>query len=157
MIRARPTGWFSWDYRLHDGEREVAFLDVAVLREGADVSIGGVPFRFSREGLAGDFTLAFEDTVIARATKRTVLGSTFHVRLEDAAATRLVLKRKSLVSDRFEVFEDAEDGPLLGAIYKTSMWTRKARIDLPDSVELGVQVFLFWLAVIMWRRSNRAS
>lgn len=165
MLDAKPTGLFSWDYRVYEGSREVAFLDVGLLLEGADLDIGGIPFRLDREGMAGDFTLAFEGVVIARATKRSIFTGTFDVVLDaplaDTGATRLVVRRTSLVSDRFEVLPKQqgtdEPGPPLGVIRKRNMLTRRASVDLPDTFPLGVQVFLLWLAVLMWRRGNRSS
>ena len=165
MLDAKPTGFLSWDYHVYEGEREVAFLDVGLLLEGADLDIGGIPFRLSREGVAGDYTLAFEGIVIARATKRSIFTGTFDVVLDaplaDTDTTRLLVKRKSLVSDRFEVFAqgDVPDAPgvRLGVVRKRNMLTRRASVDLPDTFPLGVQVFLLWLAVLMWRRGNRSS
>ncbi|MEM6785043.1 MAG: hypothetical protein AAF624_15085 [Bacteroidota bacterium] len=160
MLDAKTTGLFSWDYRVYESSREVAFLDVGLLLEGADLDIGGIPFRLDREGLAGDYTLAFEGIVIARATKRSLFTGTFDVILDaplaDTGTTHLIVKRKSLVSDRFEVLTD-EDGPRLGLIRKRNLLTRRASVDLPDTFPLGVQVFLLWLAVLMWRRGNRSS
>ncbi|MEM8601173.1 MAG: hypothetical protein AAGF99_14730 [Bacteroidota bacterium] len=165
MLDARPTGLFSWDYRVYAGGREVAFLDVGLLLEGADLDIGGIPFRLDREGLAGDFTLAFEGIVIARATKRSLFTGTFDVVLDaplaETGTTHLLVKRKSLVSDHFEVFVQGgvpdEPGARLGMIRKRNMLTRRALVDLPNTFPLGVQVFLLWLAVLMWRRGNRSS
>ncbi|MEM9996084.1 MAG: hypothetical protein AAF809_00150 [Bacteroidota bacterium] len=160
-LTAKPTSFFSWSYRLYDGDREVALLDHSAFLEQADIKIEGIPFRLDRDGLAGAFTLAFEGVVVAQATKRSVFSNVFDVMLgdldpnDDRAPAAFVLQRASLSSNRFIVY--SATGDAIGSIRRTSVWTRKARVDLPATIPLGVRVFLFWLAVLMWRRSNRGS
>ena len=53
-------------------------------------------------------------------------------------------------------FKLVENGITIGTIRLNHVFTRNCFIDLPG-VSLSVQVFIFWVAVLMWRRAANSN
>ncbi len=91
--------------------------------------------------------------VVARASKPSVFQNRFEVQLPDR---RLVLRKPSAWSwnRRFALFDGEKQ---IGSIDPVGLFTRRTMIDLPDNWSLPIRVFLFWLAVIIWKRQSAAA
>ena len=46
---------------------------------------------------------------------------------------------------------------VVGALSPRGLFTRRAAIDLPETMPLSVRVFIIWLAVIIWKRDAEAQ
>lgn len=146
MLQARPTSCLSWNYRLLQDGRTIGLIDQSTWRERATCTIGGVRFELYREGTVGDFILEFEGAVLARAQKPRFLTRQFVVAFEGRTYE---LKAVSAWTREFVLrVEDV----VVGRIEAESLFNRHARLRLPESLPLPVQVFVFWLVVLMWRR-----
>ena len=151
MLRAIPKGIFSWGFDVHEEGRAIAAVDVSWMRERGELLVKGESCSMYREGLLGDFVLEWKGGVVARATKPSAFHRRFVVRYE---GRELELGAKSVFGRTFVLLDG---GAEIGRIAPEGIFTRKARIDLPDDVPLPVQVFMFWLVVILWRRSARSN
>ena len=154
MLEARPAGTFSRDYVVTapDGH-VVATIDPAWFRERAEVVMDGSTYACRSRGIfRPEFTLAVADRTIAIVRRR----GAFSRRLEvEVAWRRFELRPRSIWSRAFELVGD--DGKPCGAIARRGFFRRDAVIDLPEELPSAVQVFLFWVVLVIWRRAAAAA
>ncbi|MDX1531259.1 MAG: hypothetical protein R3362_07015 [Rhodothermales bacterium] len=151
MIRAVPTSWFTWNFRLLQDDREVGRLRQSSWRERARFLVEDVRFELYREGLLGDFVLRFGESVLVRARKPSVLHRRFEFVFEGQAYT---LEPASALSRVFVLRTATVE---VGGVEPEGWVTRKAVVDLPKTLPLPVQAFAFWLVMLTWRRSAGAK
>lgn len=150
MLSAAPSHWYSWDFTVYQGDRAVAVIDSATLREAGTLEIEGEQYELGREGLmSGRFTLHKGGWLVAAAEKPSALFRQFEVTHQSRTYT---LRAPSAVRRTF-VLE--QEGRILGTIAPEGLISRRMRIDLPDALPLPVQTFLAWLVILMWRRAAR--
>ncbi|HSR43484.1 MAG TPA: hypothetical protein VLL48_14955 [Longimicrobiales bacterium] len=151
-LRAVPTSFFSWDYRVFQGDEEVALVDLAWLRERAWVTVDGEEYRIEREGIArGRWFLRSGDRVLASAEKPSAFRRRFDVTVTDR---RFTLEPGAPWSRRFVLRHGARER---GFIEPEGLLTRKARIDLPADLSLPVRIFLSFLVLVLWKRAHAAA
>ena len=153
MLKAIPKHAFSGDFHIfrEDGS-EIAFLDIATFKEAADLIIEDVNYRFEREKMMkGAFLLKMGDEVFIKAEKPSAFRNQFELTIHGDA---YLLKRVS-VWKREYVLE--KDGEIIGNIRPTGALSRKSEIDLPEDWPVVVQIFIFWLVLIIWNREAAAS
>ena len=151
QIQARPRHLFSWDFDLSlDGEF-LAGLDMSWLREGGRFSYDAREYRLAQEGFwSGDFLLATDQEVLARAAK-----SAFVRRFVVQTGEReFILEPASLFTRSFRL---VENGLIVGYVLPNHRFTRACTLEFPDDLPVPVQVFLFWLVVLLWRRAASAA
>ena len=153
MLQIRPMRWFSWDFAVERNGREVAELDISWWRERGALTIAGQTYAIAREGLiAGDFRMTAPDhSVVATASKPSVLRRRFDIVYRGHT---VVLEARSAWRRTMDVLLD---GRAVGAITPAGAWTRRASAELPDALPLPVQVFVVWLAVLLWKREQDAA
>lgn len=162
MLRAIPKGLFSNDYEIYRDEDQVAFLDPSAWREKAELEIEGQRYKLDREGWVGEFRLLDKmNHPVAKAAKTSAFKNRFEV---EQGERRFVLDKTSFWSRGFSLWE-VVPGPagsearesLVGQIDREGLLTRRAVIDLPEDLPLPVQVFLFWLVVVLWNRQKNSG
>jgi len=152
VIEAVPKGIFSSDFQLQQAGRLVADLDASSWREKADVQIDGETFRLYREGMmSGAFILEWNGRTLARAIKPSVLSDRFEMEVGKRSFT---LRKESLWSRRFGLWEGEQQ---VGRVAPAGTFTRRVLIELPDDWPSSVQTFVFWLALLMWKRQKAGS
>lgn len=152
MLQIAPLRWFSWDFRVFEESQAVADIDISWWRERGELTVRGGTFRVSRTGmLSGDFLLESGTGIVARATKPSFLRRSFVVQHE---AKTYTLRARSSFRRSFVLLEGDRE---VGAIVPDGFWTRRASANLPGEVALPVQVFLIWLAVLLWKREAEAA
>lgn len=152
MLTAVPKSWFSWDFTVMDGTRTVGDIDVSCWREKGVITVAGADCRVYREGLmSGDFILASEDNVLARAKKPSAFRRAFIVQYAD---TQYTLRPASAWGRAFALLDRDR---VVGMLSPRGLFTRRAAIDLPETMPLSVRVFIIWLAVIIWKREADAQ
>lgn len=146
-LRAVPRSFFSWDYRILEGDEEIALVDVAWLRERARFSLAGEEYRIHREGVArGRWFLRSGDRVLASAEKPSALRRVFEVTITDR---RFTLRPARPLSRRFVLLHGSREK---GSIEPEGALSRKARIDLPSDLPQAVRIFLSFLVMALWKR-----
>jgi hypothetical protein len=152
MLEAKPLGLFSRDFDVESEGRKIAFLDVALWREAGEVLIEDQPYKLYREGLmSGAFVLEKEGRIVARAMKTSAFRAHFDLELR---SHRCSLTRTSLFGRSFSVLQGSE---VIGSIRPAGVFTRRAIIDLPRDWPTPVQVFVFWLVLVIWNRDRSAA
>jgi hypothetical protein len=152
MLDAAPHSAFSWGFTVSRNGTRVAEIGMAWFRERADVRIGDERYTVSRESvLKGTFALRGAGRVMARARKVRAWTQTVEV---DAGGRVFELRPLRAWKRPFGLFEG---GAPVGRVAPTGWLTRRAVIDLPGDLPLPVQVFLFWLVVVLWRRGAAAA
>lgn len=151
-IRARPKHWFSWGFDLEiDGTSLIRF-DMDWLREGGRFTWAGTEYRLSRErAWVGDFLLTADQQVLARATKDNPFVRRFIV---DVEGRELLLQAAAWFTPRFELIEQ---DTVVGRVVPNHFLTRACTVEFPQNLSVPVQVFLFWLVALMWRRAANAA
>jgi hypothetical protein len=151
QMRARPKHWFSWGFDLYLDSAFLVGFDTSWLREGGRFTYQDRAYRLSREGLwSGDFLLTADEQVLARATKESAWVRRFIIR---TGQRELILEATSAFTRGFRLVEGAAS---VGGIAPDCLFTRACTLELPDDLPVPVQVFLFWLVVLMWRRADDA-
>jgi hypothetical protein len=148
----RATHWYSWDFDVTDGERNIANLDLSAWGEKGVLTIDGVAHRVYREGVgSGDFLLERDGVVLARATKPSAFRSAFEVRHDGRTYD---LEKASFWQRRFVLRSGNTE---IGSLAPRSAFGREAIAALPETWPLPLKVFVIWLVVILWKRAANAS
>jgi hypothetical protein len=154
MLEASPVGIFSCAFTVSSGGETLAEVTPAWFSERAEVTVAGKPYALARESaLEGTFAMRSGGRLVASARKPSAFFRAFEVELP---GRRYELKAASVWGREFGLYEgDA----LIGRIGPASWLGRSAVIDLPDALPTEVQVFLFWLVLVLWKRaaSNAAA
>jgi hypothetical protein len=141
---ARPRRWYSSDYRILDGDREIASLRLKIFRDTGVFEVEGKEYQIRVEGfLRGRFELMEGPTVLAKAEKS---RRTFEIR---TSGHRMTLKANGLLGRSWDLH--VLTGPV-GSIRSLGWLKNSAEADLPDELPLSLRVFLFYLVLVTWRR-----
>lgn len=152
MLTAVPKSWASSSYHVLDGGVRVATIELSWHREAGSIEVEGRRYLVGRTGWwSGTFYLEDDGEHVLTAEKPSVFRRSFDVALGPA---RCRLEAPSVVSRRMELWED---GRCTGEIRPTSIFSRKAIIDLPEEMPLVARMFLTWLVLILWRRQRQSS
>ncbi|MBN2216561.1 MAG: hypothetical protein JW719_04210 [Pirellulales bacterium] len=152
MLRAHPKSIFSWNFSITKGSVLVANLTMNWMGERGSLDVHGARYDLYRQGwLHGAFVIATDRLVVAQAGKSSPFVRRFDVAY---GHHRLCLTARSPFTRAFGVYDESGE---IGSIYPDHFLTRRATIALPESIALPVQAFLFWLAVLMWRRAANSS
>lgn len=152
MLKAVPKRWFSSVYKILENGATVAIINPSLLREAAELTLQGSTYSVYREGLmSGAFILANGGSIVARAVKPSALYRTFQV---EHGGKQYTLEAETVWSKKFVL---SEGGLRVGSVYPERALTRKAVVDLPEEIPLAGKVFMFWLVMILWNRSDSAA
>jgi hypothetical protein len=153
ILGAFPTSIFSTSCRLEQDNTLVGELSISMWREKAQLETEDGTYEFNREALLrGDFLLEKDGKVIARAAKPSMIENRYEVELPDR---QLVLRKLSLLNWRYGLFDGNKE---IGTIApQPGIFTRRSNVDLPADWPLPIRAFLFWLALIMWRRQGHLA
>lgn len=152
MLRAVPKGWFSSKHVVSETDSVIALIDFSGWREAGEITINGSIYRAYRESLMGPFLLeGGGGSILARAEKPSAFYRTLVVQHLDRKYT---LEAVSTWSLKFIV---SEGGKEIGSVYPEGTLKRKALGDLPEEIPLPVRLFMLWLVMLLWRRSDSSS
>jgi hypothetical protein len=141
-----PMHWYSWDFFVFDGARQLAEFNLSWWREKGVVWVDGVDYHLYRETALGDFVLQHAGSVIARATKPSAFRREFIIRYQEKPYT---LRAKAAFSRTFLVFDGSTE---VGSIVPENYVRRRATVTLPDDWPLHLKSFAMWLTIVHWKR-----
>lgn len=152
MLTAVPKGLFSWDFTLCNGDRPVAEVGLAFWPERGSLNAEGTNFTVRREGLlSGAFLLETAGKVVARAVK----PSMFQRRIEiEFGEDRYLLETASYFGRAMRI---KRGGEIIGVFQPKGFFTWRMDVDLPDNIPMAIRGFIFWLAVVLWKRDAESS
>lgn len=154
MLTATPTGFLASHFTVaRDGE-PIGTLRQSSVREKATTTLDGVAYDLQNQLIGKDFLLSSGGRLLARAEKRTFRRA-FDVTLDpDGEPRALALEVGGAFSfakgGRYTLMEN---GVRIGEAVKKPL-SRSARAVFPDELSEPVQVFLLWIALMMWRREQ---
>jgi len=152
MLTAIPKHWFSWDFTVQEGSRDVAKIDVSWWREKGTLTVQGKDYHVYREGvMSGLFVLESAGAVLARAEKPSAFRRMFVI---EHAGRQYTLQAKSAFRRAFVLLQGSQE---VGWITPQGVFSRKSTVDLPESLPTPVKVFILWLTVILWKREADAA
>lgn len=151
MLTAEPKSWLSWDFVILNDDEPLVEIDQAWFKEAGTVSINGVECRMYRESMMGDFVLEAAGEPLVRADKPSAFYRAFDVTYDDRVFR---LEAESALRRTFVL---KEGDAVVGRIYPRSAFTRKATVDLPETLPIVVRVFMLWLVILLWKRAAEAS
>lgn len=152
MLEAKPNGIFSRDFSIEAAGQRIALLDVAFWKEAGEISIEGRPYKLYREGLMhGAFVLESQGQVVARALKPSAFFSHFDLEMGDR---RYSLKRNSAFGRAFTILQG---DTVVGSVRPAGVFSRRAVVELPVDWPVPVQVFVFWLVLVIWKRDESGA
>lgn len=152
MLTATPRHWFTWDYAVSAGTEHLGDIDVSWWRERGMLTLGGQHYEVYRERpLGGDFILESEGTVLARAEKPSALRRRLVIHADGA---RYELRPRDLFTRTFDLH--GESG-IMGSLSASGVFSRRVKVDLPDTLPLPLRVFVVWLTVVLWKRDADAN
>ena len=152
MLEAVPTNIFSNNIRLEQQNELIGEVDLSPWREKARLELPEGTYTLRREGLwSGDYLLERDGNVLARAMRTSFFQCNFAVVLPNREVT---LRKLSIWNRRFGLFDGDQQ---IGSVYPTGVFTRRSNIDLPADWPLASRIFVFWLAVLAWKRQNSAA
>ena len=152
MLEIVPKSWFSWDFRVLDGGRELTVIDRAWLRERGTFVVDGLQYEVRRTALTrSTFALEQGGVLIAEATKPSAFLRSFEM---TAGREYYTLKAASPFRREFQLYRDTT---LLGSIRPNSVLGRSATVSLSESVPLPLRLFTVFLVLILWKRASDAA
>jgi len=151
LLQATPREFSSWDFTIFLDGASIAEIDTFWFRERAAVTIAGHSFTVCRTSMLRDTFEMHSGTEVLAHARKSALRRSFTV---EFTGRDLELKALSMFTSAFGVFER---GNQIGRIGPTSWLTRNAVIDCSGGIAIPVQVFLFWLVVIVWQRAAHRS
>lgn len=152
MLEIAPKSMFSSTYEFRTPTHELVAFRASSWHERAEFDLQGSRYRVYRQSrFKGPFLLERDGRVIANAVKPSAFRERFEV---DAKGANYTLRKLSAFSRRFYLFSGEQQ---IGEIAPVSAFSRRTRIDLPADIPLPVQLFMFWLALLMWKRQRAAA
>jgi hypothetical protein len=147
MLTCLPQSPCSWNFRILGASAGPGSVAFNFFTEQGGITLGGAEFAVRKHGpLSGHWTLEQEGRCITDARKPNALLRSFDL-VADGVHLRLCASSPFTRS-----YEILSDGRPLGTIRPAHPFTRRAFIDCASEVPEIVQLFSFWLAVLMWRR-----
>lgn len=144
VLTARPRRWYSSDYRILDGDVEIASLRVKLFRDTGIFQVEGEDYQINVEGfLKGRFELRQGPTILAKAEKT---RRKFEIR---TSGHRMTLESNGILGRSWDLH--VMTGPI-GSIRALGWLNNAAEADLPDELPLPLRIFLFYLVLLTWRR-----
>ncbi len=152
MLHIVPLHWYKWDFKVFDGDRPIAVIDRSWRNESGTLILEDATYEIYRTGaFFGTFVLETAGTLVAEAEKPSTFKRQFVITFSDR---RFVLKRISVLGRGYDLIED---GRTIGSIVARSVFSRKARANLPEELPLSVRVFVVFLVLLLWRRDAAAA
>ena len=149
-----PKHAFSWDFDVLDGERRITHLDLAALSEKARFELGGTAYGIRREGIRrGPWLLEREEDgrVLARGEKVSAFRREYEVTAGDR---RFSYRPRHVLSRAFVLRHGRQE---MGSVAPAGFLRRRAVAEFAELVPEPTRIFLAFLAIILWRRHQRAA
>ena len=148
MLTAQPASIFGWDFELRGSFTALASFNW--LGESGAIQVAGDTFQVVKQGwLSGQWTLEQGGAVYARATKTGVFSRSVEI---STGSMTLTIRAQSPFTRGFDL---EADGRPVGSVVPDHAFTRRSTLSIADRVPAELQVFAFWMIVLLWRRASR--
>lgn len=147
-----PESICSWNYKIIFADsKTTASAQFDIWSEQGGITLNSNYYSIQHARLSDKWTLESKGRVVAVAIKPNPFGRLFKVSYD---SQNLVLRADSPFTRSFLI---EQDDKLLGTIRPRHAFTKRASIDCPSSIAIPVQIFMFWLTVLIWKRAENNS
>lgn len=146
-----PQSLFTWNYWVLEQE-VIGAIEFNFGQDSGQISLGSTAYVIQQDRRSGEWLLLANNTVQASAYR---FGSSTH-----SFDVTYGHQRLSLRSGRFggtALTIHRQDGTLLGDIRPNSLVKRKAKLHCSPELGVPIQLFLFWLTALIWRRTSHPN
>jgi hypothetical protein len=153
LLLAAPKRWLSWDYEVRDAfGRRIGDVRLSLLGARGTITVGETRLSVSRLGfLFGPLVLSGPLGELGRATRLGLFARGFSIEHDGRS---LVLRTVSIWFREMRLF----DGGLeIGKAVPEGVFSRRAQVELPESLSAQLQLFVIWLALYTWRQAQGSS
>ena len=152
MLTCIPESFFNWNFSVPDTSEGEARLTFNFFTEQGTITLGGEEYAVVKHGpFSGHWTLERGGEVFADVQKSNPIFRSFEL---DANDSRLSFKALSPFTRKFGIFSRDQQ---IGIIEPGHIFTRRSTIDCSPEVPELIQLTIFWLAALTWRRQARDS
>ncbi|MEM7758219.1 MAG: hypothetical protein AAF298_08855 [Cyanobacteria bacterium P01_A01_bin.40] len=143
----------SWNFFVAISDSDVAVsVKFNFMSEQGNITLDSSYYDIKHTWLSGKWSLESDGKVIAIAIKPNPLTRFFEISYNNRKL--LVLRAESSFTRSFAI---EQDNKFLGTIKPMHPFTRRATVDCSSSVPIPVQISLFWLTVLMWKRAAETN
>lgn len=146
-----PQSWFTWNYWVVEQD-VIGAIEFNLGKDSGQIVLGSTSYDIQQDRQSKEWRLLADNTVHASAYRFGSSTYSFDVTYGH--------QRLSLRSGRFggtALTIHRHDGTLLGDIRPSSLVNRKAKLYCSPEIGVLIQLFLFWLTALMWRRTSHPT
>jgi hypothetical protein len=152
MLAVTRRSAFSRDYDVRDGIAPVAEFRLSAFGERTDLRVGLDLYQARRTGwINSGFVLERYDREVARADSEGFFRRGYAIRAPGIWAT---LRQRGFMRSDFGLFVGDTE---VGSIRRTGFWRTTIEASFRPELDRPIQVFLIWIAAILWRRAASAA
>ncbi|WFB34894.1 hypothetical protein P3T73_12060 [Kiritimatiellota bacterium B12222] len=152
MIECNPQTFFSWSFTAYGLSTGTASIKYQWLSEQGSIITAHRQYDIVKHGImSGRWTQEESGQVIAVAQKPSPFSRSFNLR---HASLELTLQAATAFTRNFEILLKGE---VIGHIQPAHMFTRRATVVCPLTIPEDLQLFLFWLVGLSWKRSSESN
>ncbi|KAI9131675.1 hypothetical protein [Acaryochloris sp. CCMEE 5410] len=147
QLHCIPASMWGWNYGIETSQG-TARIELKVMKDEGEIVLPDESYTITHPMLSGEWALKqdSEDSMVAQAQKPNPLRR----KLELTFGTqKLVLQAVSPFQREFQIRQSSQ---VLGRIRPDSFSSRQATIEVDVPLDLKIQLFLFWLTVMLWRQ-----
>lgn len=149
QLQCIPASMWGWNYGIETSQG-TAMVEFKVMKDEGEIVLPQTSYSIEHPMLSGEWMLKQvtdgKDSMVARAQKPNPLRR----RLELTFGTKkLFLQAVSPFRREFQIRQESQ---ILGRIRPDSFSSRQATIEVDAPLDLRIQLFLFWLTVMLWRQ-----
>jgi hypothetical protein len=149
MLIAKPKGIFRLSFEIFDHTGQKAGLvEFSTFGESGTISTQVKTYSVYRESTFGDFLCVSGNLAFARASKMSFFSNSFSVSNENHVFN---LESNGMFSSDFSLKLGNE---AIGSIRRPSFFSRESEIDISQDLSFEVQMFVFWLVLLNWKRAS---
>lgn len=149
QLHCIPASMWGWNYGIETSQG-TARIELKVMKDEGEIVLPQASYAITHPMLSGEWTLTQvtdgKDSIVARARKPNPLRRKLELTL---GTKKLILQAVSPFRREFQIRERSQ---ILGRIRPDSFSSRQAMIEVDAPLDLRIQLFLFWLTVMLWRQ-----
>jgi hypothetical protein len=148
MLSCVPVSLCSSNYRVLGLPAGEGTTEINWFSEQGRLSLGGATYEVVKHGpMSGEWTLEARGEIVAAARKPSMLTRTAIVTFGEATLT------VQAVSPFTRVFEVSIGERVVGRVRPVHPFTRRGVMECDAAVPQLVQMFVFWMVAMSWRRT----
>lgn len=152
MITAVPKKIFSNKFEFLEDGQSAGSIKIAGWGDKAEIYIPDLTLSGYRKGVVKPrYFLERDGQVIASAFKPSIWSNRLELQLGKQTCE---MKRKSIFSTTFVVVSGGEQ---IGYVEREGWFTFRSIIELPQSWPLPLQIFVFWVVLVMWKKMRASA